>query len=258
MATDRPLVTQHSSGTRRVLEACVARVADARAAEAAGADRIELSRALDVDGLTPEAGVVEEVCGTCRAPVVVLVRPRPGDFVYGPAEIARMSAEVALMRASGARAVAVGALTPQREVDQAACRALAAAAAGLDLVFHRAFDAAADASAALEAIIGLGFHRVLTSGGAPTALAGAATLCGLVRRAGGRIAIVAAGGIRAATVAEVVRRSGCGQVHGTFRRLPDSRPVASGRGPQVDARARLDVRELAAVRRVLDRVAAGG
>ncbi len=258
MAIGRPLAIQHSSGTRHLLEACVTSAADARAAEAAGADQIELSRALEVDGLTPEAGVVEDVCGTCRAPVVALVRSRPGDFVYGPAEIARMSAEVARMRASGARAVAVGALTPQREVDQAACRALAAAADGLDLVFHRAFDATADAARALETIIGLGFCRVLTSGGAATALAGVTALRGLVQRARGRIAIVAAGGIRAATVAEVVRRSGCRHVHGTFRRLPDSRRVASGDAPQAEAGVRLDARELAAARRALDIVAAGG
>jgi copper homeostasis protein len=87
------------------------------------------------------------------------------------------------------------------------------AAGGLPVTFHRAFDLAPDPAAALETLVALGVRRVLTAGGAPTAAAGAAALATLVRRATGRIGVLAGGGLREEHVADVVRRSGVREVH---------------------------------------------
>jgi copper homeostasis protein len=68
---------------------------------------------------------------------------------------------------------------------------------------------------------------VLTSGGAPTAREGADVLAQLVRRGGDRIAIVAAGGVRAENVAALLARTRVREVHARFedeagtRRLVD-------------------------------------
>jgi copper homeostasis protein len=83
----------------------------------------------------------------------------------------------------------------------------------LPLTFHRAFDECPDPGQALETVIALGVTRVLTSGGAATAPQGAATIAKLVRRAAGRIGILAGGGITADNVAELVRTSGVREVH---------------------------------------------
>ena len=83
----------------------------------------------------------------------------------------------------------------------------------MKVTFHRAFDFARDREVALEALVELGVHRVLTSGGAATALEGAASLALLVRQANGRIEILAGGGINAGNVAAVVRESGVREVH---------------------------------------------
>jgi copper homeostasis protein len=116
-------------------------------------------------------------------------------------------------RAAGADGIVVGALTAGGEVDAAAMRRLLAASRPLAVTFHRAFDAVADQAAALGVLVSLGVDRVLTSGGAVTALAGADRLCNLVDLAEGRIVILAGGGIRPDNVAEVVRRSGVTEVH---------------------------------------------
>jgi copper homeostasis protein len=92
-------------------------------------------------------------------------------------------------------------------------RELVACARARDAVFHRAFDFARDWRQALEALIEAGCTRVLSSGGAPSALAGVATLRRMVEVAAGRIEVMPGGGVRADSIAEIVRSVDC-------RRLP--------------------------------------
>ena len=53
-----------------------------RAAEAGGADRLELCAGLELGGLTPSLGLYTEVVLAVMRPVWVMIRPRPGEFVY--------------------------------------------------------------------------------------------------------------------------------------------------------------------------------
>ena len=80
-------------------------------------------------------------------------------------------------------------------------------------LFHRAFDFTADQFAALETLAGMRVTRILTSGGQPSAVAGAARLAELAAHAAGRIELMAGGGINAGNVAEVIATSGVRQVH---------------------------------------------
>ena len=115
--------------------------------------------------------------------------------------------------AGGADGVVLGCLTPDGTVDRDACLRLLEAAGPLDVTFHRAFDLSRDLFESLEAIASLGIRRLLTSGGAPDALAGAATLSRLVDRAGSRLSIMPGGGITPRNLAEIVRTSGACEVH---------------------------------------------
>jgi copper homeostasis protein len=83
-------------------------------------------------------------------------------------------------------------------------------------VFHRAFDRLVDPFSALDELADLGFHRVLTSGGPPTALEGIATLRRLVEKAAGRVDIVAAGGVRAGN-AQALLAAGLRQLHASCK-----------------------------------------
>jgi copper homeostasis protein len=196
-----------------LVEACVDTLASALAAEAGGAGRIELCANLIEGGTTPSAGTIGLARERLRVPLFVLVRPRGGDFLHDAGEVAVMCRDVEQARRLGADGVVVGALTPEGQVDEAITRALLDTARPMRVTFHRAFDATIDAAEALEALVALGVDRVLTSGGAATALEGAAALGALVRQAAGRLVVLAGGGLTAATVAPVVAASGVREVH---------------------------------------------
>ncbi|MBS0567021.1 MAG: copper homeostasis protein CutC [Proteobacteria bacterium] len=204
-----------------LLEIAAASIASALAAQEGGADRIELCANLREGGTTPSHGTLVEARKRLRIPIHVLVRPRGGDFLYSELEAEAMLGDIEDCVRSGADGVVIGALDADGNVDVALCRRLVAAAGTLDITFHRAFDTARDPAAALEDIIALGCARVLTSGAAASAAQGADAIANHVRRARGRIAILAGGGVRADNVRELVARTGVVECHssaGTTRR----------------------------------------
>jgi copper homeostasis protein len=231
----------------RLLEVCVDDVAGLEAAVQGGADRIELCSSLEVGGLTASAGLMAEA-GKLAVPVVALIRPRGGGFVYSEAEVRVMLRDIDLAAELGLAGVAIGALTSERTLDLAMLRRLAWHAEGLQLTLHRAFDLVRDPAAALEEAIALGFHRVLTSGGALKAPAGAAQLASLVERSRGRIRILAGSGITAGNVQELLSSTGVHEVHASCRVADvESSPelVAFGfAGPSGRATSATAVREL--------------
>lgn len=201
-----------SENPRIFVEAYVETREQGDAAMAAGADRLELCGPGD-GGLTPDYATLGWLAKSQAYPVHAMLRPRAGDFVYDADEFEQMRRAIPRLRQLGARGVVFGILRADGRLDTERMAELCTIAQGLQVVCHRAFDATPDADAALDALITLGVHEVLTSGQAPTALEGAATLRRLHERAAGRIAILAGGGIRAHNVRELVARSGVQRVH---------------------------------------------
>lgn len=231
----------------RRLEICAASLPSALAAQAGGAHRIELCQNLEQGGTTPSYGLIKAVRARLHIPVFVLIRPRPGGFVYSADELAIMRADIETCRALGCAGVVLGALDAAGRVDQAACRSLIAAAGPLEVTFHRAFDACPDQPKALEAVIALGCQRVLTSGGQPTAEAGQAQLAALVAQAAGRVRIMPGAGITAANVQALAARTGAPEFHASAKRLLPPEAAAGLFGaPQFETDAAL-VAELVAL-----------
>jgi copper homeostasis protein len=199
-----------------LVEAAVETVAQARRAVADGASRLELCAALADGGVTPDVALVRAVRAAVAVPLHVLIRPRPGDFVYSSGEVRAMCESVRALRAAGADAVVVGALTVQGAVDVEALAAMAEAAGSTPLVGHRAVDTARDAEEAIEACVTAGLTRVLTSGGAATAADGAPVLKRLVTRFARRVTILAGGGVRAGNVQRLVAETGVREIHAGF------------------------------------------
>lgn len=226
-----------------LIESAVESVACAIAAVGAGAGRLELCADLARGGVSPSAGLIRAVRSAVDVPVMVLVRPRPGDFVYSAAELDVMRHDIREAYRAGANGVVLGALTPARLVDESAMRMLVAVAGSLDVVMHRAVDHTSDVKEACRALVALGVGRVLTSGGAPSALAGATMIAELVTALGDRLAIMPGGEVRAVHVAELLRRTGAREIHLGPRR------VVSDTGMGV--REALDVEQLAAVVRAV-------
>lgn len=205
-----------------LVEACVDSVASALAAERGGARRLELCDNLFDGGTTPSAGMISAVKAAVEIPVFVIVRPRGGGFVYSHDELGVMRLDIEAARMLGADGVVVGALTSDARVDVDQLFTLVAAAGDLPVTFHRAFDRARDQQQAIEALMQCRVSRVLTSGGAASALEGVAAIASLVRRAAGQIEVMAGGGVREENVQEIVHRSGVREVHVRGTRLARS------------------------------------
>jgi len=199
-----------------LLEIAVTTPDEAMAAVAAGADRLELGAGLELGGLTPSLGIFARVRELVDVPVWVLLRPRPGGFDYTAEELAAVRLDAEQFLARGADGIVFGALDAAGRVAIEPSRQLAELAGGR-IAFHRAFDFLLQPLEAVEQLIELGFRRILTSGGGKTALEGKRVIAELIARAAGRLEILPGGGINAENVAQLVRETGCTQVHAAVR-----------------------------------------
>jgi len=201
----------------KCLEVCCADLQSVRAAAEGGAHRIELCQALGLDGLTPSAGMIESAIDM-GTPVQVLIRPREGDFVYSQDEVLCMQRDIRQARRMGANGVVIGALKPDGSIDEEAVRRLVGEAEGLSITFHRAFDVCANPLEALEKIISLGCHRLLTSGQAPSAEQGIPLLKRLVEQAAGRLIIMPGAGVSPQNAHRILSETGANEIHGSLRK----------------------------------------
>jgi len=197
----------------RMLEICIDGVGSARAAAAGGADRVELCANLPDGGTTPSIGMIRAVRRVFGGGVMVIIRPRGGDFLYNEDEVGVMLEEIRAAREAGADGVVIGCLCADGTVDRELCGRLREAAGPLDVTFHRAFDMSRDPGEALEAIVGLGIGRILTSGGAADVPRGLEAIGGVVRQAGGRVSIMPGGGVTPGNLAGVVGATGVREIH---------------------------------------------
>lgn len=195
-----------------VVEACVASLDDALAAAREGADRLELCDRMDVGGTTPSEALFRLVRANVSLPIAMMVRPRGGSFDYSSSELDALRRDLDAALTLGADVVVLGVLDAKGRVPRAVLRELVQRAGTTPVTFHKAFDAADDQLAALDALVDAGVSRVLTSGGAATAYEGRERLAQLVERGAGRIVVMAGGTVRASNVRAIVD-AGVREVH---------------------------------------------
>lgn len=205
-----------------VFEVCVDSVEGVQAAQAAGAQRVELCDNLVEGGTTPSLGMLRVARKKASIDINVIIRPRGGDFCYSELELEVMLQDILAARQAGANGVVIGVLNSDGSVDEARTRLLVTAARPMSVTFHRAFDLSRDPAEALEAICRLGIDRVLTSGQLPTALEGADCIASLVQQAQDRTSIMAGGGVNAHNIATIIARTGAKEFHFSARKTLES------------------------------------
>ncbi len=199
------------------IEICCGSIQSAVNAKAAGAKRIELCQNLNEGGTTPSYATIKQCVEELKLDVFVLVRPRPGDFVYNELEIRNMEEDVRICKQLGVAGIVIGCLLEDGSIDTALTRRFVELAAPVPVTFHRAFDRCKDWQQSLEEVIFCGCKRILTSGLKPTAMEGKEVLKELVALAGDRITILAGSGVRPDNVRELVAFTGVREVHGSCK-----------------------------------------
>jgi copper homeostasis protein len=157
---------------------------------------------------------------SCGLPVSVMIRPRAGDFVFTRDEADVMKRDIDTARAAGLSGVVLGASRGDGSLDIGLLEELRNHADGLDVTLHRAFDVVPDMEEALEAAIALGFPRILTSGGARSALEGMEALAHLSEMATGRIIIMPGAGVRPQSVQTLLDRFPITEIHASCSAVP--------------------------------------
>ena len=189
-----------------------------------GANRIELNNDLSVGGTTPSFGVIKKTVEYAHkhdVPVIVMIRPRGGNFVYNEDELEIMINDIQICSLLNVDGVTFGCLTREKHLDKRAMnRLLSVAHAGdLEVVMHMAIDELTNAERK-EAIDWLSQNRVkriLTHGG-PLNQPISHTLDHLkevVKQAKNKIEILPGGGITKVNVNKIVEQIKIKQVHGT-------------------------------------------
>lgn len=242
--------------TEILLEICVDEPAGIKAAVEGGANRIELCAALALGGLTPSAGLIE-LAAQAPVPAMAMIRPRAGNFVWTDAERVALQTEIAAMRAAGLAGVVIGASLPDGRLDGETLAGLVAAAEGMDITLHRAIDLTPDPVEAMRMVANLGIRRVLSSGGAHTAMQGLDRLATLAAAAPG-VSVMPGGGVSAENAAHFAARLPLCEIHASCSASAPTPtlPEISDFGFQPSGARTTDAGRVRALRNALDQIAA--
>jgi copper homeostasis protein len=205
------------------MEVCANSFASALAAQRGGAIRVELCDNLPEGGTTPSYAQIAMAKKNLSIKVYPIIRPRGGDFLYSDLEFELMKTDIMTCKSLNCDGVVIGILKADGSVDMERCAELIELAAPMPVTFHRAFDMSNDLEKALEAIIGLGCERILTSGGESSALKGALMIAKLIKQAGGRIIIMPGAGVSVANIKELIQLTGATEFHASAKHAVKSK-----------------------------------
>ena len=181
------------------------------------ADSAELCEALVVGGITPSHGTLFNCQNAARhMPIRVLIRCRPGNYIYSDNELKIMCEDIKMVKKMGYDGVVIGALNAEGDIDVSAIKKMIAAGEGLNFTFHRAIDACKRPLVAMETLVRLGFDKVLTSGGKPTAYEGIEMIRKMHDMFGDSINIMAGGGINEKNVMQILSATGIKHCHASL------------------------------------------
>lgn len=196
------------------LEICAFSITDAIIAMEGGADRIELCASYIEGGITPSHATILETYEYVDAEqVVVMLRPRGGNFIYNEHELDVMKREISFLKDAGTRNIIFGILDADGNLDYEKNSQLIGLASPMHCTLQRAFDLTYDPFEALYTAIQCGFGRILTSGQQPNAIDGKVLIKEIIQEAGNKIDILPGAGINSKNVRELIDFTACKEIH---------------------------------------------
>jgi len=200
-----------------IKEVCVESFHETIAAVASGATRIELCEHLACGGTTPSYGTIKQVMEKFDLPVMVMIRPRGGDFCYSQDEYEIMEYDIKVCKELNATGVVFGLLNEDKTIDILRTAKLVQLAQPMQVTFHKAIDEADDLLLAVSQLRHIGVNRILTSGGEATAMEGKGKLLEMIKIADNQLKIIVAGKVTWENFEEIRRDIPSTDYHG--RRL---------------------------------------
>lgn len=198
-----------------ILECCVGNYNEAIRAEKLGADRVEVCDNLLEGGTTPSYGMLIKLKNDLTIPMMVIIRPRGGNFIFSKDEIEIMKEDIILCKDLGIYGVVIGVLKADNTIDLEVTKSLVELAKPMSITFHMAFDEIEDKDLALEQLIGLGVDRILTKGGKEDAISGIDEIKRLVEKANNRIIIMPGKGVNAKNKDYILEYTKSKEIHGS-------------------------------------------
>lgn len=196
------------------LEICVFSINDVLSAIKGGADRLELCASYLEGGITPSHATITETFKYIDPlNVVVMIRPRGGNFIYSDAEFEVMKKDIVHCKELGVKNVIFGIIKGDGNLDITRNKQLVDLASPMHCTLQRAFDLTTEPFVALEDAINCGFKRILTSGQKASVLQGTQLIKQLIEVAGNRIDILPGAGITSENVLKLIKETGCAEVH---------------------------------------------
>ena len=197
-----------------IIEACVENINEAIRAEAQGAHRVEICENLIIGGTTPSAGTIAIAKKVLNIPIMVLIRPRGGDFVYSDLEVEIMKHDIQVCKQIGIDGVVLGTLTEENTINTELLNELVNLAKPLDVTFHKAIDETIDIVGEFKRLLAYQIDRILTSGGAESVYEGQQTINEMTRLSDGKIKIIAAGKIHQSDLSNLQKIIKTNEFHG--------------------------------------------
>lgn len=197
-----------------ITEACVGTIDDALQAQQNGAHQLEWCGDLSKDGLTPDRDLTVSLLQKIHIPVKVMIRCRPGDFVYSDEEMNRMSEDAAYFSSlTGVSGIVFGATHPDHTLNLNFIKQIVGRSNGLPMTLHKAIDVCDDILTEIKKVSDIpGVRYILSSGGRETAMDGVEMLIKMQGLFSGKI--IAAGKINRQNLATLHRLISFQYYHG--------------------------------------------
>lgn len=174
-------------------EACVQSLKEAKNAEINGADAIEVCIDLHEDGLSPPPIMIENILSEVNIPIKVMVRSRPGSFIYSNYEVEEMIRYIKQMNKYNIAGFVFGALNNDYNLDYKVISAVAEVAEK-PITIHKCIDLATDPIKEIQRLKKIiGVSSILSSGKEATALEGISLLQQMLETCGDDLSLIVAG-----------------------------------------------------------------
>lgn len=195
------------------LEICAYSFEASLIAQQSGANRIELCSNKAEGGTTPPYSLIEKSCRELKIPIIPIIRPRGGNFLYSNDEFELMQEDIITAKHLGCKGVSFSILNKDNTIDKDRTAYLIQLASPMQVTFVRGFDLTPNPQQALKDLIAVKCHRILTSGQKNKAIENLNLLRELVSIAGNKISIMPGSGINAQNLEQLIVGTGATEFH---------------------------------------------